>query len=557
MNASPAPARRAVSAIFFLNGAVLASWIPHIPEIKASHGLSDGRLGLVLLAMAAGAITAMPIAGAMVARFGSRTMTTIAAIAFALVLPLPILSPSVPLLAAALFILGAWNGTLDVSMNAHAVAVERRYGRPIMSSFHALFSLGGLAGAAIAGLAIASGVGRVTHVLIASGVAVAIIALAVGRLLPTAPETSKDTPTFAWPSRALLGLGSLAFLGLLAEGAMADWSAVYLHDVLRATPGMAATGFAAFSLAMGVGRFSGDSLVLRYGSAVVLCASSTVAALGLGVALAIGAPLVAVLGFGAVGFGIANVIPILFSAAGNVPGVNAGVALAAVATTGYFGFLAGPALIGLVAEATSLRVGLALVSAACAFIALRGRVVSAPPASEVLPVRAAEPAAQRQEVMALAGFLALASLLATGHVLAADSFPTKRVLSLQMATKIADAAQAEAMRRGSTVVIAVVDDGGHLILLHRLDDTQVASVEVGIGKARTAAIFRRPSKEFEDQIRSGRVAALALPGATPLQGGVPLVVAGQVIGAIGVSGNTPQEDEDIAKVGAGALPSVP
>ena len=272
MKASAAPARLAVSVIFFLNGAVLASWIPHIPEIKASHGLSDGRLGLVLLAMAAGAITAMPIAGAMVARFGSRTMTTIAAITFALVLPLPILSPSVPLLAAALFILGAWNGTLDVSMNAHAVAVEQRYGRPIMSSFHALFSLGGLAGAAIAGLAIASGVGRVTHVLIASGVAVAIIASVVGRLLPTAPETTKQAPTFAWPSRALLGLGSLAFLGLLAEGAMADWSAVYLHDILRATPSLAASGFAAFSLAMALGRFSGDSLVLRYGPGAPSCA---------------------------------------------------------------------------------------------------------------------------------------------------------------------------------------------------------------------------------------------------------------------------------------------
>jgi glc operon protein GlcG len=129
----------------------------------------------------------------------------------------------------------------------------------------------------------------------------------------------------------------------------------------------------------------------------------------------------------------------------------------------------------------------------------------------------------------------------------------KKVLSLEAAMKIAAAAQAEATRRGATVVIAVVDDGGNLIVLHRLDDTQVASVEVGIGKARTAAIFRRPSKEFEDQIRSGRVAALALPGATPLQGGLPITVDGRVVGAIGVSGNTPQEDEDIAKAGAALL----
>jgi glc operon protein GlcG len=128
--------------------------------------------------------------------------------------------------------------------------------------------------------------------------------------------------------------------------------------------------------------------------------------------------------------------------------------------------------------------------------------------------------------------------------------PTKKVLTLEVAKKIAAASEAEAKKRGATVVIVVVDDGGHMLLLERLDDTQVASVEVGIGKARTAAIFRRPSKVFEDQVRDGRVAALALPGATPLQGGVPIEVDGKVIGAIGVSGNTPQEDEGIAKVGA-------
>lgn len=134
-----------------------------------------------------------------------------------------------------------------------------------------------------------------------------------------------------------------------------------------------------------------------------------------------------------------------------------------------------------------------------------------------------------------------------------SQLPVKRVLTLKAAKTIAAAAETEALRRGSTVVIAIVDDGGHVVLLERLDDTQVASVDVGIGKARTAAIFRRPSKDFEDQIKNGRVAALALTGATPLQGGLPLVYEGKVIGAIGVSGNTPQEDEDIARVGAEAF----
>lgn len=144
--------------------------------------------------------------------------------------------------------------------------------------------------------------------------------------------------------------------------------------------------------------------------------------------------------------------------------------------------------------------------------------------------------------------LALCALLTPLHA----QLPVKKVITLDVAKRAAEAAEAEANRRGSTVVIVVVDDGGHLLVLNRLDNTQVASVEVGIGKARTAAIFRRPSKDFEDQVKNGRVATLALPGATPLQGGIPITLNGKVIGAIGVSGNTPQEDEDIAKVGAAA-----
>jgi glc operon protein GlcG len=146
--------------------------------------------------------------------------------------------------------------------------------------------------------------------------------------------------------------------------------------------------------------------------------------------------------------------------------------------------------------------------------------------------------------------LAIFSLLFVLLASVKGDLPTKKVLTLEVAKKIAAASEAEAKKRGATVVIVVVDDGGHMLILERLDDTQVASVEVGIGKARTAAIFRRPSKVFEDQVREGRVAALALPGATPLQGGVPIEFEGKVIGAIGVSGNTPREDEDIAKVGA-------
>src|SRR5881227_2271407 len=152
-------------------------------------------------------------------------------------------------------------------------------------------------------------------------------------------------------------------------------------------------------------------------------------------------------------------------------------------------------------------------------------------------------------------FLALALPMILGGYPAKAQLPVKKVLTLEVVKKIAAAAEAEAKKRGATVVIAVVDDGGQLILLERLDDTQVASVEVAIGKARTAAIFRRPSKVFEDQVKNGRVAALALPGATPLQGGIPITVEGKVIGAIGASGNSPQEDEEIALAGAAVTAS--
>ena len=158
--------------------------------------------------------------------------------------------------------------------------------------------------------------------------------------------------------------------------------------------------------------------------------------------------------------------------------------------------------------------------------------------------------------MKLIQILTVALLLSITAIAAKAQLPTKQVLTLDAAKKIAAVAEAEAKKRGATVVIAVVDDGGYLLVLERLDDTQVASVDVGIAKARTAAIFRRPSKVFEDQIKNGRVAALALVGATPLQGGIPIIIDGKVIGAIGVSGNSPQEDEDIAKAGAASAAAV-
>lgn len=364
-------ARRAIAVFFFVNGAVLASWVPHVPAIKSRHMMTDGQLGLVLLAMAAGSVLALPVAGWLVGRLGSRVMTAAAGVALCVALPLPVASSGVALLSLSLALLGACNGLLDVSMNAQAADVEQRIGRPIMSSFHALFSLGGVAGALLAGGAMAVGIDDMAHVGLAAGVALFAAMLALPGLARAQRARDGTGSAVARPSGTLLTLGILAMLGLLAEGAMADWSAVYLRDTLGSSPSMAALGFAAFSLAMALGRFTGDGLVGRLGPRQVLRGSSAVAAVGLAGALLVGLPAVGVVGCGLVGFGIANIIPVLFSAAARVPGMPPGRALAAVATTGYLGFLSGPPLIGVVADAAGLSVGLGVVSGACAFVALK------------------------------------------------------------------------------------------------------------------------------------------------------------------------------------------
>jgi fucose permease len=368
-------ARVAVGSVFFVNGLVLASWVPHIPAVKATHAISDGELGVVLLCMAIGAMLALPLAGFLVGRLGSRLMTSAAAIALCVALPLPLLAPRVPLLGLALVVLGAANAMLDVSMNAQAVVVEADYRRAIMSSFHGLFSLGGLAGAALAGGAMAAGMGDVAHVAVTALACLAAVLACLPFLVPSPAAAHPPGPVFVRPRGALLALGALAFCGLIAEGAMGDWSAVYLHDVLGSSPALASAGFAACSLAMAAGRFTGDRLVARFGAGPVLRRSSAMAATGLAGALALGTPAAGIVGFGLVGLGISNVIPILFSAAGRVPGTEAGMAIAAVATTGYFGFLVGPPVIGIVADLTGLRLALGLVAVLCAAIAVGAHAV--------------------------------------------------------------------------------------------------------------------------------------------------------------------------------------
>ncbi len=375
MQKPPTTARLALAVVFFANGAGLASWVPHIPMVQMKLDLAPSVLGLALLSMAGGALVGIPLSGWVTARTGSRNVVRASAALFFGALLLPVLAPTLPALVAALFLVGAGNGSLDVSMNAHAVAVEARWPRPIMSSFHAMWSVGGLVGAGLAAIALRAGTSSVTHVAGATlffGLATAIASLA---LLPPAADVRDDGRRFVRPSGALVGLGAIAFLALLSEGAMGDWSAVYLQRSLGTSAATAALGFAAFSLAMAAGRFLGDALVARLGDARLVRLCTAAAALGFGGALVVGSPGAAVAGFAAVGFGIANLIPIVFRAAGRLPGVAPSEGIAAVGTAGYVGLLAGPPLIGLVADAVTLPGALAVVVGALGWIAVAaGRV---------------------------------------------------------------------------------------------------------------------------------------------------------------------------------------
>lgn len=357
----PQSARVGVAILFFLNGVSFASWATRIPAVQARLALTPGELGLALFGTAAGALVAINLSGYLAARFGSRSVTTIAALSLCLMLPLLALAPTLPALVTTLVLFGASNGSMDVAMNTQAVAVERQYGRPILNSFHACYSFGGLVGALVGGFVASHGIAPLPHFL---GIALlcTILTLSAARsLLPTHTDAQRTGVAFARPTRAILALGLVAFCVVLGEGAIADWSAIYLNGTLRTGAGLAAAGYAAFSVVMAVGRGVGDPLTARLGPRTMVRLGGLVAALGLTLALVVNWIPIALLGFGLVGAGFSVVFPLTLSAAGRTSKQAAGSAIAAVATCGYVGFLVGPPVIGFVADVLSLRIALGFV----------------------------------------------------------------------------------------------------------------------------------------------------------------------------------------------------
>lgn len=356
-------ARWAVVAMFFINGAMFANWVSRIPQIQHRLNLSEGELGLVLLGLAVGVLTALSLVGGLIFRYGSRRVTVVGAGALCVLLPLLAMMPHPIALWIMLFLFGCAMSTMDVAMNSQAVDVERVFARPLMSSFHASFSIGGFVGAAMGSVMATQGIEPQIHFLIASGVFVLLVLLTGSLLLPAPPRDENDTPepVFQLPPRFLWPLGAIAFCAAIGEGAMADWSGVYLSNSVGTDAGTAAFGFAAFSLAMTAGRLLGDRLAARFSPVRIVRVGGLIAAAGLLLAILLPQVNPTLLGFAAVGGGLSIVIPLAFSAAGNMPNIPAGTGIAGVATIGYAGFLAGPPVIGLVAEVSSLRIALLLV----------------------------------------------------------------------------------------------------------------------------------------------------------------------------------------------------
>ncbi|MGV3617775.1 MAG: MFS transporter [Fimbriimonas sp.] len=367
---SPHAARRAVSAVFFANGAALGGWAAHIPDAKVMLGLTDRGLGLALLASAAGAISTMPLAGPLVHRFGSRRLAFFGGIALCAVVPLLFLAPSLPAFVAILYLVGVSNGQMDVGMNAHSMAVQDRIDRPILSAIHGWFSVGGFAGGAGASFAAWLGIAPIFHLASASLVLAMLLIVSRRHLLPADVDKAEEGAKLALPRGRLWLLGIFITFAFVSEGAAWDWSAVYLRDVLRTEAWIGALGFGLFSLAMAVGRFLGDDWTHRLGRRRLFLISALASGVGLLLAVNVPTPALAVAGFAVAGMAMANLVPIMFRAAAQVPGVSASFGLAAVTTCGYTGFLGGPPVVGLIAQARSLAFAMGAAAILCLIIAV-------------------------------------------------------------------------------------------------------------------------------------------------------------------------------------------
>ncbi len=368
----------ATVVLFLVHGLVVGSWVSRIPAVKAALHLDNGVLGLTLLSAAVGAVCTIPVTGWLLTRFGSKKVTILSSIGFCLALMLLALAPTALILTAALFLYGTLAAAMDVSMNTQGVEVEKALGTPTMSRFHAMFSLGAMGGAALGGWAASAGMTPSAHFTIVAVANLAAVLATSPLLLPKAVSTAGE-PVHRLPlnriPRVLIALSAIGFCILLSEGAMADWIAIYLRQVLHAGSGLAAEGYAVFAAAMAVFRLAGDVITRRLGPYRTVRNGSLIAAGGLVCALIAAQPLWTFPGFAAAGAGLSVIIPLVFGGGGRVNSVPPGAGIATVTGLGYLGFIAGPPAIGFASQVISLRWALGIVVGCCLLSAWLARAM--------------------------------------------------------------------------------------------------------------------------------------------------------------------------------------
>jgi len=345
---------------FFVAGAMFATWGVHVPTVKAHYGLGEQALAIAMLAAGMGGVSILTQAGRVIGRFGPRSIAICMGLICAACIASLVVSDSYAALLLLMLVYGGAASLFDVSINAEASEIERLSGRPLMSGFHALFSLGGMVGAGVGSALPSLDVSAQAHLLGAAIVCALIVVAGWTAMLRMEGPPAEGIP-MSLPRGPLALIGLLAAIGLIGEGAMYDWSVLFMKQELKSDASIAALAYASFSGAMAAGRFVGDWVRARVDSVKLLRLSGLVSGVGMALALLLPHPLVALVGFALVGLGLSNVVPVLFSAAARVPGITPAHGIAAVSGVGYLGMMAGPPVVGIIAESSSLTVGLSVV----------------------------------------------------------------------------------------------------------------------------------------------------------------------------------------------------
>jgi len=354
--------RFAVSSMFFIAGICFASWASRIPDIQYKLHLNSAALGGILFCLPVGLLTSLPVAGFLVAKYGSKITVIGASVLYSCTLPLLGFAASPTELMITLFVFGFGGNMMNISINTQAVGTEKLYPKPIMASFHGIWSLAGFSGAAIGTLMVRSEVKPPFHFLCITGVAIALVIIFSTNLIKTDSGRDEEQPIFVKPDKSLLNFGLIAFFSMICEGAMFDWSGIYFSKVVQPGASLVTVGYTAFMCTMATGRFFGDWVAHKLGMKKMLQCSGLLTASGLLLAVIFPRFSTATIGFLIVGAGVSSIIPMIYSAAGKSKVMSTGVAIAAVSTIGYMGFLIGPPFIGFIAQATSLRISFGLIA---------------------------------------------------------------------------------------------------------------------------------------------------------------------------------------------------